>query len=230
MPSAFPSLPGAGIGWARYNSVQSRRLIRSTKTFCGGLARPASEVWAVGLPRVRAPQALAGQFREWLHLVRRLRSTGFGQLLRWQSAVRTVRAAPTMTVPRNCTAVSPHPAGLFLPSCRLFVCVPFDTEQPIAKACVLLENASFEDDAMARYVLRLRDGDKLLPDDEEGQEFATVDEIRRVATDSARQLLSAAVLMGTAGSLNQQIDVIDEAGKTVLTMPVGHAVGTESQT
>jgi hypothetical protein len=74
----------------------------------------------------------------------------------------------------------------------------------------------------------VRDGDNLLPDDGEGQEFATLDAVRGEATENARQLLSIAVLNGTA-SLNQQIEVMDEHGKTVLTVPVGRAVGTEAQ-
>ena len=82
---------------------------------------------------------------------------------------------------------------------------------------------------MALYFLRLRDGDTLLPDDGEGDEFASLDEVRSDAIESARQILSAAVLNGTAASLNQQIEVVDERGKTILTMPIGRAVGTETQ-
>jgi hypothetical protein len=58
---------------------------------------------------------------------------------------------------------------------------------------------------MARYFLRLRDGDELLPDDGEGQEFATLEKVRCEAI--ARDVLSAAVLSGKAGSLNLQIEV-----------------------
>jgi Domain of unknown function (DUF6894) len=65
---------------------------------------------------------------------------------------------------------------------------------------------------MALYFLRLRDGDTLLPDDGEGEEFASLDEVRSDAIESARQILSAAVLNGTAASLNQQIEVVDVRG------------------
>jgi uncharacterized protein DUF6894 len=82
---------------------------------------------------------------------------------------------------------------------------------------------------MARYFFRLRDGDALLPDDEEGEELRDLEAVRRYATESARQLLSEAALSGRAGSLNHQIEVTDETGRTILTMPVGHATGTETQ-
>ena len=82
---------------------------------------------------------------------------------------------------------------------------------------------------MALYFLRLRDGDTLLPDDGEGEEFASLDDVRSAAVESARQLLSAAVLNGTAASLNQHIEVADEGGRMILAVPVGRAVGTETQ-
>jgi hypothetical protein len=87
----------------------------------------------------------------------------------------------------------------------------------------------FEDNAVARYFLLLRDGNELLPDDGDGQEFATLDAMRKEVTESARQILGAAVLKGTAASLNLQIEVVDGGGKTVLIVPVGRAVGTETQ-
>jgi hypothetical protein len=88
----------------------------------------------------------------------------------------------------------------------------------------------FEDiTTMTRYFLRLRDGDTLFPDDGESQDFATIEEIRREANESARQILSEAARNGKAGSLRQQIEVSDEAGKTILIVPVGHVVGTECQ-
>jgi hypothetical protein len=83
---------------------------------------------------------------------------------------------------------------------------------------------------MSHYFLRLRDGDTLLPDDGEGQEFANMEAVRLEAIESAREILSEAALSGKAGSLRQQIEVSDEAGQTILTIPVGHAAGTESQT
>ena len=82
---------------------------------------------------------------------------------------------------------------------------------------------------MARYFFHLRDGDRLLLDDE-GEELPDLVAARSYAIESARQLLSQAVLSATAFSLHQQIEVVDEAGRTVLTMPVGRATGTETQT
>ena len=82
---------------------------------------------------------------------------------------------------------------------------------------------------MARYFFHLRDGDTLLLDDDEGEELRDLEAVRSYAVESARQLLSQAVLSGTAASLNQQIEVANERGQTVLTMPVGHAAGTETQ-
>jgi hypothetical protein len=104
-----------------------------------------------------------------------------------------------------------------------------DSEQPIASSRVLLDDILSEDYDMAHYFLRLRDGDTLLPDDGEAQEFATLNAVRGEAIESARQLLSAAVLNGTAASLNLQVEVADERGEIVLTVPVGRAVGTEAQ-
>ena len=82
---------------------------------------------------------------------------------------------------------------------------------------------------MARYFFHLRDGDTLLPDDE-GLELLDLEAARGYAIESARQLLSQAALRGTAASLHQLIQVLDEGGQTVLAIPVGHATGTESQT
>jgi uncharacterized protein DUF6894 len=83
---------------------------------------------------------------------------------------------------------------------------------------------------MARYFFHLRDGDTLFTDDDEGEELRDLDAVRSYAIESARELLSQAVLNGRAASLHQQIEVADETGRTVLTMPVGHAMGTETQT
>lgn len=83
---------------------------------------------------------------------------------------------------------------------------------------------------MARYFFHLRDGDTLLQDDEEGEELPSLDAVRLYAVESARELLNEAALGGKAGSLHQQIEVVDMLGHTVLTMPVGIATGTESQT
>jgi Domain of unknown function (DUF6894) len=82
---------------------------------------------------------------------------------------------------------------------------------------------------MPLYLVRVRDGGALLPDDGEAQEFATLDDVRREAIESARQILSEAALNGTAASLDVQIEVMNEQGNMVMTVPVGRAVGTETQ-
>ena len=83
---------------------------------------------------------------------------------------------------------------------------------------------------MTRYFILVREDGALLPDDGDGQEFASFDAVRLEAIESARHLLSQAVLRGEAGRLNQTIEVRDEAGTIVLSVPVGHATGTEAQT
>jgi hypothetical protein len=82
---------------------------------------------------------------------------------------------------------------------------------------------------MPRYFFHVRDGDEVLLDDEEGEEHANLDEVRKAATEGARDMLGEAALSGKAASLRQRIEVADETGKTVLTVPVGHATDTETQ-
>lgn len=77
---------------------------------------------------------------------------------------------------------------------------------------------------MSRYFFHVRDGSNLLPD-EEGEELSSLDAARDLARESAREILSEAALSGRATDLNQQIEVTDEAGQTVLTLGVGHVVG-----
>lgn len=83
---------------------------------------------------------------------------------------------------------------------------------------------------MARYFFHVRDGDTLLKGDKEGQEFPNLKAVRLEAIEAARDILSDAALSGKAGSLNQQIEVVDEADRTVVIMQVGRATGTETQT
>jgi hypothetical protein len=83
---------------------------------------------------------------------------------------------------------------------------------------------------MPRFWFNVRDGDNLLLDDPEGCELANLEAVKTDAVLAARQILCAAALCGTAASLQVQIEVVDEAGETVLIMPVGHAAGSESQT
>ena len=81
---------------------------------------------------------------------------------------------------------------------------------------------------MARYFFHLRNGDTLLADDE-GEELRDLEAARSYAIESARQLLSQAALSGNAGSVRQLIQVLDDGGRTVLTTPIGHATGTDTQ-
>ena len=82
---------------------------------------------------------------------------------------------------------------------------------------------------MPRYFFHVREGDVLLPDDDEGQELQSVKEAQQEAIQTARELLSEAALAGRAASLNYQIEVVDEGGVTVFVMPVGRVTGTNSQ-
>ena len=83
--------------------------------------------------------------------------------------------------------------------------------------------------SLGQLPTRIRDNDTLLPDDGESQEFATFEDARGEAIEGARQLLSQAARSGNAGSLDQFIEVLNEAGETVLTVPVGRVLGTEAQ-
>ena len=83
---------------------------------------------------------------------------------------------------------------------------------------------------MPQYFFRIRDGDDILPDDGEGQDFPDMDAVRIEAFACARDILSEAAWSGKAATLSQQIEVSNAAGKIVLTVPVGRVIGTESQT
>jgi len=83
---------------------------------------------------------------------------------------------------------------------------------------------------MTWYFIRVRDHGKLLPDDGEGQEFSSLEDVRHEAIESARQILSQAILRGAADTaIDQHILVFDEHGTTVLTIPVRQAGGMPSQ-
>ena len=82
---------------------------------------------------------------------------------------------------------------------------------------------------MAQYFVRVRDGDTLVPDDGEGEEFASLKAVRHYAVKCAREILSDAALDGKAASLHLVVEVLDEAGKTVLRVSVGRAIGTKAQ-
>jgi hypothetical protein len=81
---------------------------------------------------------------------------------------------------------------------------------------------------MPRYFFNIRQ-DKLLLEDDEGEEFANLDAARQEAIASAREILSEAAFSGEAASLDRKIEVADEAGETVLTIPIGRVTGTETQ-
>jgi hypothetical protein len=83
---------------------------------------------------------------------------------------------------------------------------------------------------MPRYWFNVRDRNVLLPDAPMGCELPNLEAVKRDAVQAARLILCAAALCGTAARLQVQIEVVDEAGDTVLIMPVGHAAGSESQT
>jgi hypothetical protein len=81
---------------------------------------------------------------------------------------------------------------------------------------------------MDRYFFHLRDG-ATIDSDEDGKELPNLEAARAHAIQCARELLSEAALSGKAGSLNQQIEVTDKSGRTVLIMPIGHATDVDSQ-
>ena len=54
---------------------------------------------------------------------------------------------------------------------------------------------------MSRYFFRLRDGDDILPDDGEGQEFPNMDAVRIEAFACARDMLSEAAWSGKGRGL-----------------------------
>ena len=82
---------------------------------------------------------------------------------------------------------------------------------------------------MPRYFVRVKVNGKLLPDDDPPEEFPDLEAVRAVVLESAREVLSQAVLKGTAASLDIQIEVEDERGQRLLVMPVGRVVDTVSQ-
>ena len=82
---------------------------------------------------------------------------------------------------------------------------------------------------MPRYFVRVKVNGKLLRDDDPPEEFPDLEAVRTVVLESAREVLSQAVLKGTAASLDIQIEVEDERGQRLLVVPVGRVVDTVSQ-
>jgi hypothetical protein len=81
---------------------------------------------------------------------------------------------------------------------------------------------------MPRYYFNVRQG-RFLAKDDEGADLADLDAVREEAVAGARDILSEAVFSGEAASLNRHIEVTDADGRTVLTVPVGHVTGTDTQ-
>ena len=75
---------------------------------------------------------------------------------------------------------------------------------------------------MARYFMHLRDGTEQILDPE-GLEFATIEQVRKAVLVSARDLMTGDVREGVI-DLRFRIDVEDESGEIVYTLPFKHAV------
>ena len=75
---------------------------------------------------------------------------------------------------------------------------------------------------MARYFMHLRDGTEQILDPE-GLEFATMEAVRKAVLVSARDLMTGDVREGVI-DLRFRIDVEDEGGEIVYTLPFKHAV------
>lgn len=75
---------------------------------------------------------------------------------------------------------------------------------------------------MARYFMHLRDGTEQILDPE-GLEFPTVEALRKAVLVSARDLMTGDVREGVI-DLRFRIDVEDESGEIIYTLPFKHAV------
>ncbi len=75
---------------------------------------------------------------------------------------------------------------------------------------------------MARYFMHLRDGTEQILDPE-GLEFPTIEALRKAVLVSARDLMTGDVREGVI-DLRFRIDVEDESGDIVYTLPFKHAV------
>ncbi|HUE78067.1 MAG TPA: hypothetical protein VMN38_00345 [Sphingomicrobium sp.] len=75
---------------------------------------------------------------------------------------------------------------------------------------------------MARYFMHLRDGTEQILDPE-GLEFPTVEALRKAVLVSARDLMTGDVREGVI-DLRFRIDVEDESGVIIYTLPFKHAV------
>jgi len=76
---------------------------------------------------------------------------------------------------------------------------------------------------MPRFHMNIRKGDELL-EDWDGEEFSSLSEARAEAVLSARELMSAAIAAGKAPAGLDKFEIVDESGKTVLTMLFKEAI------
>jgi hypothetical protein len=79
---------------------------------------------------------------------------------------------------------------------------------------------------MPRYYFHLTTGGEVLSDDD-GSDLIDVDAAREEGLKAAREILSQSLVAGGQLDLTQQIDVADEAGRTLLTIPFRTAVRLE---
>ena len=75
---------------------------------------------------------------------------------------------------------------------------------------------------MARYFMHLRDGTEQILDPE-GLEFPNIEAMRKAVLVSARDLMTGDIREGVM-DLRFRIDVEDEAGEIIYTLPFKHAV------
>ena len=75
---------------------------------------------------------------------------------------------------------------------------------------------------MARYFFHIHDGSGHMPD-EEGTELADLDAVRARAIHDARALMAADIETGRL-DLTDYVEVADEGGAVVLTLPYAEAV------
>jgi hypothetical protein len=75
---------------------------------------------------------------------------------------------------------------------------------------------------VARYFMHLRDGTEQLLDPE-GLEYASVDAVRKAVLIAARDLMTGDIREGVI-DFRFRIDVEDEAGEIIYSLPFKHAV------
>jgi hypothetical protein len=84
--------------------------------------------------------------------------------------------------------------------------------------------------AIPRFLFHIRDHETLHRDQGgEALELQDAEAAKLEALKGARDILREAVFNGKAGSLCMQIEVENEAGEIVAVVPVGHVVGTPTQ-